>query len=105
MKKVVFFSGIIFVPIIFIFLIVVQIEHICKPVNEYAQAIGTVETVGVTIETMQINSSFRRMPHTNQRRVFFVKLAANDTLYSFYRRDNKYEILINLLDKGNEVVM
>jgi preprotein translocase subunit YajC len=99
MQKAVTFLGVFMIPVVFIFLIYIQIENIYKPVDEYTQTTGTVETVGVTI---RISWGYRAKYYTQ---VFFVRLVDNDTLYYFYRRDKKYETLIDRLDKGDKVII
>lgn len=88
-KKILLFLSIIILPIIFCFLIYIQISEIRKTKNDYKLNSGKIEKIGTL---NKLHKGTNKSPRTESK-VFFVKLYGNDTIYSYFNYNKKYSKL------------
>ena len=107
-KKIKFFLNylkwafiILFLPAIFIFVLSINISNVKKNKNDYLLNEGNIENIGFT-EKFHKGGSMRSFP--TRTKVFYIKLKDDNSLYSFFYRDeSNYKYLFSNL-KTNDIV-
>jgi len=98
-KKVLFIGAVSILPIIFVFLIYVQISELAKTKYDFSLVEGKVEMTGITTKVRNGND---KSP-TTASDVLYVKLYSNDTLYSYFNMFRDYSFLKKKLKVDEQV--
>jgi hypothetical protein len=88
-KKILLAITVILLPLICCFLIYIQISKIKKTEYDFKLNSGKIEKIGITT---RIHKGNYKSP-TTESEVFYIKLYGNDTLYSYFNHDKKYNKL------------
>lgn len=85
-KKILLSISIIILPLVFCFLIYLQISEISKSKYDFKLISGKIEKTGITT---RIHKGSYKSP-TTESEVFYIKLYGNDTLYSYFKQNKEY---------------
>ncbi|MGU9940008.1 hypothetical protein ACNFNZ_15705 [Empedobacter brevis] len=93
--------GIVFLPIVFVFIIFGLIKDITKSENDFKLNQGIISEIGIT-ERISKGTSHRSI--TTKTDVFYVKIKNDNNKYSYFERfSNNYQSIIHDLKIGDFV--